>query len=268
MKQSLLITLSVLFLNSPPLFACSYSNGSFCATVDYRKTDVVLMGKIVSSDSNGIKLKVIDVLKGTETRTEIRVWDGTDFDCNGTVSMQASELGSLLDYIVIVLPKISNIENSWDVVGDYRRPGYLQYTPKLVLKNGILKGLIAGDDWATVGNRFVRNALMETDYEKFKSAWQTHSTCGGILSSLSTPTLKNDFTFQNPITSNISLNFDELTPSEKTIEVYNSNGSKISSGKYYTNTISIDMSAQSNGIYFVRMFAKNEQYEPIRIVKQ
>src|SRR5687767_15182108 len=46
----------------------------------------------------------------------------SDFDCNGIWSMSASDIGGLYDTIVIILPKIIDIENEWDIIGDFRRP--------------------------------------------------------------------------------------------------------------------------------------------------
>jgi hypothetical protein len=128
--------------------ACSWIPLSFCATSNARPDDVVISGRIVNADQDGIDLEVIDVLKGVETRQSIRIWDGTDFDCNGPFSMAAIDLGGLDDTIIVVLPLITALENTWDVLGDYRRPDYFGYTPELTVANGLVHGFTSGPYWS------------------------------------------------------------------------------------------------------------------------
>ena len=84
--------------------ACSWIPTSFCETSNDRPDDVVISGKIIGVDDDGIDVAVIHVLKGTESSEVIRIWDGTDFDCNGLFSMAASALGDVDDTIIVVMP--------------------------------------------------------------------------------------------------------------------------------------------------------------------
>jgi len=124
--------------------ACSWIPTSFCGTSNDRPDDVVISGKIIGVDDDGIDVEVIHVLQGTESREVIRIWDGTDFDCNGLFSMAASALGNMDDTIIVVMPLITEIENTWDVMGDYRRPNYFGAITELRVTNGIIVGYIWG----------------------------------------------------------------------------------------------------------------------------
>lgn len=124
--------------------ACSWIPTSFCETSNDRPEDVVISGKVLNVDDNGIDVEVLHVLQGTESREVIRIWDGTDFDCNGLFPMAASMLGDVDDTIIVVMPLITEIENTWDVIGDYRRPNYFGAITELRVTNGIIGGYIWG----------------------------------------------------------------------------------------------------------------------------
>jgi len=95
-------------------------------------------------------MKVIEVLRGEESSTTIRIWDGTDFDCNGIRSMAASTIGAEEEVYIIALETITEIENSWDVIGDYRRPMHYGRTPELKVDGEIVTGFISGIDSAPI----------------------------------------------------------------------------------------------------------------------
>lgn len=124
--------------------ACSWIPTSFCETSNDRPEDVVISGKVIGVDDDGIDVEVLHVLQGTESREVIRIWDGTDFDCNGLFSMAASALGDVDDTIIVVMPLITEIENTWDILGDYRRPNYFGATTELRVTNGLIGGYIWG----------------------------------------------------------------------------------------------------------------------------
>ena len=115
----LLIIILVSFQNG---HSCSWAWTSFCSTLNTNSEDIVVSGQITGADEDGIDLQILSVLKGHEDRTFIRIWDGTDFDCNGLHKMNATLLGFPGDSIIVILPKIDSLENTWDVIGDYRMP--------------------------------------------------------------------------------------------------------------------------------------------------
>lgn len=136
MKRFLSFVFVLLYIQNNALACSCYPWYSFCHTVTHLSNDLILSGEITYIDTTKARLKIIDVFKGTETNDTITIWAGTGYDCNGWMSM-ATNFGEQGDTIVIILPKItsSNIENVWDVVGDYRRPDWFCLTPILKLQN-------------------------------------------------------------------------------------------------------------------------------------
>lgn len=155
-------------LLSPKLFACSCDGGlTFCEATTGTDNDLVVAGEIVYVDSLKLLLNVIDIFKGEENKDTITIWAGTDFNCNGLFSMTTYDLGEKGDSIVIILPKIKsgNLENDWDVIGDYRRPNYLCISASLRLKNDSVYGEIK-DKWP-----IPNSTIWQLPYEYFKSSW-------------------------------------------------------------------------------------------------
>ncbi len=145
--RTLLLFLSVLVIQQTAN-CCSWDYWSFCRTVEnfesrYNNTTIVT-GVVVSADDDGVDFEIIDVLAGVETRSTVRIWDGTDFDCNGLHSMAVSDFLRVGDRIVINMPLIDQIENPWDVIGDYRMPMPWGLNPILRIVDGMVTGLIVG----------------------------------------------------------------------------------------------------------------------------
>src|SRR5688572_14853560 len=140
MPMKKLILLSFAFITTK-VFACSVLSTAFCTEATHYK--LVIKGKIINSVSHGIRIQVLHVLKGIEPRDTITIWDGTDFDCNGLVSMAASGMGITGDTILTMLPQIDSIANNWDVIGDYRRPYNFGPTTELKIINDTIVGFIA-----------------------------------------------------------------------------------------------------------------------------
>ena len=147
--------------------ACSGLQKSFCFVKTLRAGDFVICGIISAKSGHSVEMSVIDVLSGVETRSAITIWDGTDFDCNGIVSMKATEMGAVGDTIIAILPMINgNHQNTWDVTGDYRRPYSLYETAWLKIVNDSVRGFISG----------AANApILKYAYLGFKSYWISHS---------------------------------------------------------------------------------------------
>ncbi len=182
-------------------FACSFKQEPFCVTLDKRVDDLVVAGIISAVDDDGINLEVLEVLRGEEDRTNIRIWDGTDFDCNGLFSMAAADLGNISDTIVIILPLIDSLENSWEVIGDYRRPDpYVTATSLFVQDgnvNGFIWGLLGGDE-----NLFI------FPYDKFVANFLETSDCSITLDAEEIFQLGN-ISVTNPMRDRISLHSTE-----------------------------------------------------------
>ena len=163
-----IIVISIILLSAPDLLACSCDGGlTFCEATTGTENDLIVAGEITYVDSTKLRLKIIDTFKGKEDRDTITIWSGTDFYCTDLFSMSTIELGEKGDSIIIILPQIdsTNIENDWDVIGDYRRPYYLCITPCLRLENDTVWGAIK-DRWP-----MPQSTILSTTYENFKELW-------------------------------------------------------------------------------------------------
>jgi hypothetical protein len=155
------------FLISVGAIACSGPQKPLCLVKALRIGDNLICGVISAKSGHSLEINVIDVLYGVETRSAITVWDGTDFICTGTISMKVTDMGNVGDTIISVLPLISSVpQNTWDVVGDYRRPYSLFETAWVMVKNDSVRGYIAGSNSAP---------LVKYAYSGFKSYWISHS---------------------------------------------------------------------------------------------
>jgi hypothetical protein len=151
---------------------------TFCEATTGIDNDLIVSGEITYVDSIKLRLRIIDIFKGVETKDTITIWAGTDYNCNGVFSMSTSILGQKGDNIIIILPKINstNIENVWDVVGDYRRPFDLCISPKLNLENNSVIGDIT-DRWPMPGSTVSR-----ISYNQFKTLWSNEKIyCDAIV---------------------------------------------------------------------------------------
>lgn len=155
-------------------YSCSWEETSFCKTLDIFETWhpslIVVSGVISGSDDDGVDLEVIELLAGVESRTTLRIWDGTDIDCNGLHPMSASFFLNEGDSLVIMLPLLDSIENTWDVLGDYRMPQPYGTSPFLKISEGQVTGLI-------LGNYFQGQQIRELDYNYFAKEFLGSGIC-------------------------------------------------------------------------------------------
>ena len=260
MKKLLLLILFN-FIISNKLLACSWTSSSFCDTSQSSsfQNDLIVYGKIIAIDNDGIDFEIIDVLRGQENKTIIRIWDGVDFDCNGTFSMAASELGAVDKHIIIILPKIAEKKSSWEVIGDYRRPDFFQYTPNLRVENGIVYGLISGFETYP----YVEE---QATYENFKDSWQTNGNCSSVV--LGTESYKLEKTFKIHTNSNNKFKISSNKNTEFKVRVFNINGLKIESSEIIQKEFEIDLSKYSAGIYFINLTYENNKIQSFKIIKK
>lgn len=176
--------------------SCTILPDAFCRTLVQFPENLVLSGVIVSIDSTGIDIEVLDILRGEESRDTIRVWDGTDFDCNGIWSMAASDIGDVYDTIIIILPKIIQIENEWDVIGDYRRPDPYGHTSELKVKEGNAEGFISGDALAPPEYN-----VWNLNFDLLKSKIIADGDCSSIILATNDSKPESMITVNNPFES-------------------------------------------------------------------
>jgi len=201
MKKTLLV-ISIICIQLQLALACTFVPNAFCFAVNNPDTDLVVSGYITAVDTDGINIEVIQIISGVETRTNLRVWDGTDFDCNGNHSMAASDFGVVNDTIILILPQIDSMENIWDEIGDYRRPENYENTTFLMVKNNVVNGFLSGDIFNTVG------ALTEFDYDLFIEYWLEDNGCDRITDTETPLWQRNLKVYPNPTSNSINLTAD------------------------------------------------------------
>jgi hypothetical protein len=172
-----LLAAVILSLSCKMLMGCSCLVYSFCETASQRLNDVVLLGKIIDTFPHSVKVQVLDILRGSEHRDTITIWDGTDFDCNGIFPMNAAGMGNIGDTILTVLPLIDTMENVWDIIGDYRRPFWFCHVTELTYQNDSIRGFISGYSSAPPElNIYVMH------YDDFRQQWlASNNSCMNIV---------------------------------------------------------------------------------------
>lgn len=253
----ILILLVTTFILRTWTMGCTWIPTSFCTTTNDRPDDAVISGRIIGVDMDGIDLLVIDVLRGDEARDTIRIWDGTDFDCNGIFSMAASGLGGVEDSIIVVMPLITEIENTWDVLGDYRRPNYFALTTEMRIINGMVLGLIAGSGM---------NALYTMPYPDFVAVWSVGTIgCSNFLSiqerAVDLPR------FQNPVQDILELTFTGSMEHGRTVRIRASSGQEVLTLEAASTSLRIDLSSFAPGVYHLVVTGEDRSMAATRVMK-
>lgn len=253
---------SILLLLSFDVFSCGFTPETFCKSLEIQSENYIISGKIISIDDDGLDLEIIDVLRGEESKSIIRIWDGTDFECNGNWSMDCSTIGEINESVILLLPKITEIENTWDVIGDYRRPNPYSYISQLKLEDGIAEGLIAGD--AIAPDEF--NTL-SIEYDKLKETILTNGDCEDLTSSTKALLIDNDLTYNNPVNTEINLQFDDLILTQ--VNIYTINGTKVESVPFNNRkSVNIPFENRMSGLYILEIFTLNNHPKYIKIIKR
>jgi len=131
MKNKIALTGLLILLAGNLCWACFFI-ATFCSEATLVNNERIVVGTITSSSTNSVDFNIINVLYGTENNTTITIWDGATIECTGYWPNNANDMGNIGDTILCLIEPITAIENSWDVIGDYRRPsllgGYALYT--------------------------------------------------------------------------------------------------------------------------------------------
>ena len=256
MKKTCLISLIITLISSSAI-ACSFIPDSFCETNNARPDDIVVCGKIFQIDPDGIDIEVIDVLKGVEHRDTIRVWDGTDWDCNGPVSMAATHIGFLNDTVIVILPLIDSIENTWDVLGDYRSPNWHGFITTLQVTNNTVSGYI-NDIW---------NAS-HVPYDSFKTNWlNSMNECSNWLSIREEVGATALTVYPNPTNRMVHIDLGQLAQ-DVSVSVFNSHGTLVQVDEVHGLSSFDCQLPQTKGMYFVRLTVDGDIVKTAKIIKQ
>jgi hypothetical protein len=191
MKKRLLLLL--LLASTVQAFACSFPTDSFCRTLEKFSDRDIFTGEIIASDEDGITVVVLDRIRGTGIPDTVRIWDGTDFECNGIFSLAAALIGEEGETYVLMADKITVIENDWDVIGDYRWVDPYRYTPKLKLEGELVKGFIRGLSGAPP-----EYILNEMTYDRLRDELIASGNCANLVSTEEAASLKKDIIIPTP----------------------------------------------------------------------
>lgn len=263
MKITYLLLAFLLFqFITAPTVACSFSPKSFCSGSADLENNIIIAGEIIGVDNDGIDVRVFQWFKGNSTSDTIRVWDGTDFDCNGFFSMAAGDLGGVGDSALLNLPVIDSIENAWDVIGDYRRPGYIQYTRSLRLEGDTLFGFINGIPLGSSQN------LYKVSYETFLDAWNNDDCPKLILSSNEASLKKEDIRVINPFFQTLHIQINKKIQSNNKVDLFSMTGQLIKSETSNEQSISWNVSGLRSEIYILRIMSEDKVVYSFKVIKQ
>lgn len=240
--------------------ACTFVANDFCRT--YVNTDnPTVIGKIIAIDNFGIDLEVIEMLRGEDTSSVIRIWSGTDFDCNGPWSMAASDIGQLNDTVIVILNEIIELENDWDIIGDYRRRNPYNATTELDVENGIVKGFLFGIPSAPPSFN-----LLELEYESF---YQQMIIGGSCPLTVNTQDLNQQFpiSLNNPFSSELRIQTDQAI-NNGLLKIYNIAGQIVHSQHMANQSeIMINTNSLPSSIYFLEIRNGSERLGFVKILK-
>lgn len=240
----LLLFLCLTILAMQNSYACSCTGGaSFCDS--YRNYDYAASGVVIDTFSNGISLKVLFTLYGKEIRDTITVWDlGGPYDmCNDSLVAKAKSIGDLNDTIIIALPRIKDIKNSWDIIGDYRNPGFQCDEIKLKVHNNVVSGLISGSEFC----HFQDNCLTAYDYDSFINEFLSKGElCDNWVS---TDNIDNEIIFEiypNPTKDIVHINSEY----SGTLRIINQYGQVIDEVEIISN-VKFRLEGLRSGLYYL-----------------
>lgn len=156
--------------------ACSLAFKSFCETCSIRPTHSVIRGVVIDTISRGIRLRQLNVIRGSETRDTLIIWDGTDIDCNGPFPQKANMMGQPGDTLLLVMSLIDSVAQPWQIIGDYMRPDDFGYTPWLRYEDDTLLGYVSGNQ---ISSQIP--AIYKMHYSDWLTYWNAH---GGSCNTL------------------------------------------------------------------------------------
>ena len=243
--------------------ACTIIPRTFCSSINQLADHAILTGVIVGVDTTGIDLLIVDVLRGEEERTTVRIWDGTDFDCNGWWSLAAANIGNFGDSVVVLVPRITEIQNDWDVIGDYRWEDPYFYTASLSIEDGNALGFIQGIPGAPPEvNTF------SVPYSQLLSSLIEEGDCSGLINmSTEDGQTSSGIRLNNPVSS--ILNFQLSTDVDyEQMNLYSTTGQLVfSKDLSYLTRADVDLSQLPAGVYFLEIrYGPQARWRDIRKV--
>jgi len=250
-------TLALLIFLGQLGFACTFTPRSFCSTASTHESNLIVSGYITSIDEDGIDFEIIQLIRGEESKQNIRIWDGSDFDCNGPFSMAASDFGNVGDSLVLILPIIESMENTWDIIGDYRRPESYLNSPILKIENNLVSGFVYGSPY---------NPRNSFDFESFVNSFEDLQNCDNIVS---TKELKNTIglnLYPNPFTSDLNVELEDNS-GNVSIEIFDIRGKSILRKELSSSFENVSTEQLPAGLFILTVTKENKLIARKRIAK-
>lgn len=256
MKRLLLLFFLTAFLNNSKACSCG-GELSFCDNhINYDFSGSVV---VIDAFTFGISLKVLHRFHGEESRDTITVWDlGGPYDiCNDSSGFaSASFLGEIGDTMILAISKIDTLKNSWDIVGDYRTPGFTCTCYKLRVTNNYVHGTIAGPE--TTFN--FDEILSIYNYDEFLIDFPSQRfNCENWLNIQELIYEKALSYFPNPAKDNITI----TTESMGLLTITNDIGEVLERISIDKESIEISTQKLNSGVYFLSL-----QTEKSKITKK
>lgn len=253
-----LSTLLALFLLAGSLVqACTFIIYPFCTNVNENEPNLtILRGQIVAEIDNGVQFEIFEVLRGSESRTTVTIWDDSPIDCNGTILREAMQLGELGDSLIIAVPRITLIENAWEVLDDYRAPFSISNTSSLQIENNRVKGYISGS---------FQNQVDDMPYNDFISDLIEQEDCA-LLVDTRDPFLETPLNvFPNPASSHL---FVEIPTGHQQLryQIYNSAGQITLQGELLRS--GIELEGLPKGLYLLAVQSQEGIFRRKKIIIQ
>ena len=227
MRWKLPFLICLLFIAANTAIACSCAGiYSWCETISGNSVQLIIKGSVVSVDSTGARVKVLDQIEGTANNDIIRIPHG-----NGALCYSGLYSNQIGDTVILALSEVDSLDVEFNPdfkIGDYTF--YLCGTYILDVKNEIVKGQISGN-------------IQQMHYDQFKN---------------STIDCPEDLPMYyklrpNPALASVWITIDPLTL--KDITIFNTHGQTV----YYnsilpdTNDFQINLKSFLPGLYFVQL---------------
>ena len=244
----------LLLVASIAAHACTFGFNPFCHTLTAGVVpfDVVVYGQITSIDADGADLSVIEVLRGQESRSTLRIWDGTDFDCNGPWSMAAGDiLGNVGDSLFIMLPRIDTVANSWDAIGDYRTPSPYGWTPFVRVQGDSVAATFTTWQWQAA----------RTSFEQARNFILTAQDCDALVGTSQPEALHGVRVLTNPFADRLLV---ELPPADDdsaySVQLFTAHGQLVTQLRTRERRTELATSALVSGTYTLVVTKAGRRY--------
>lgn len=248
------LLLSFIILNQKAE-ACFFIPNPFCNNAFLRNNDVMLIA-FIEQNQHSCKAVVLDVLKGNVTSDTINIYDYVawcmEFYTN-TMNTIPAQVG---DTFLIILPKITAIESSWDTIGNYRFEDYMGGTNELRFSNDTLYGFVAG--YASAPIEF---NTYKISYQDFKSVWfDSSKNCNDLRTNIQEQMIYDEIKFfPNPVKNQLNIEISNTNTHQKyDAFIYDIHGKMVMKTSFSKAENTIELKQLYNGYYLIQLKQDNK----------